>query len=388
MNLSDDKRLALVRYINGKISDIENKNTISWLRLLYNTDQKKFAEKIQNLGEKYGNKPEKISPFFIKLFGELCRYKSYEVKNKTADNSGLIDLLPLLFKYINPNSDVQHKNGIAFYPVERGNAENFRNQIFNFISVDNFMKDDRNRLLDLAEKINTKEYSDRIRCVADELLLIDIDEENLTEDDVIKIENSDYLAPKSADDLFRIACGKLDEIKTGIETSDYSVKELYQNLVASKSESNNNNVKINKEKHFQKYILMELRRLSRNLYSSVREPEVADDKKPDLQIWDGNWCVNIECKIADNWSGNEMCDTITSQLIKKYLKYPKYKHGILLLSRIKKNYWTIKERRVCFNKLIKMLQKCADKIKKKYIHIKDIRVIGIDYSMQSKKNKK
>jgi hypothetical protein len=38
----------------------------------------------------------------------------------------------------------------------------------------------------------------------------------LIEDDATKIEESDYLAPKSADDLFRIACDKLDEIKTDI----------------------------------------------------------------------------------------------------------------------------------------------------------------------------
>ncbi|MDR0820149.1 MAG: hypothetical protein LBN19_01285 [Endomicrobium sp.] len=320
--------------------------------------------------------------FFINLFDELYRYQIYEVKNKTADNSGLIDLLPLLLKYIDPDNDVRHKNGAVFWTGPKYNAESFRNQIFNFIRVDNFTKDNRNRLLNLAEKINHKECSDRIRCVADELLLID--EESLTEDDVIKIEESDYLAPKSADDLFRIVCDKLDEIKTDIETSDYSLKELYQDLATS-----DDNIKIKNEKHFQKYILMELRRLSRNLYSLVREPEVAENKKPDLQIWDRNWCVNIECKIADNWSGSNIRDTIDSQLIEKYLKYPKYRHGILLLSRIKKDSWGIDKRcGVYFSKLIELLQEYANEAKKRYIHIKDIRVIGIDYSVQSKNCKK
>ncbi|BAG13519.1 hypothetical protein [Candidatus Endomicrobiellum trichonymphae] len=378
MNLIDDKKRSdLVVYIMGKISDIENKNTIIWLRLLYNTDKKKFAETIQNLEKKYSNESEKMQRFFISLFNELYLCQFCEVKNKTADNSGLIDLLPLLFKYIDPNNDVQRKNGAVFWTGARDNAESFRDQIFNFISsVNNFRKDDRSRLLDLAKKINHKkykEYSERIQCVADELLLID--EENLAEDDVIKIEESDYLAPKSADDLFRIVCDKLDEIKTDIETSDYSLKELYQD-------------NIKKEKYFQKYILMGLRKLSRNLYSSVREPEVAANNKPDLQIWDGNWCVNIECKVADNWSGNDMCDTIDSQLIEKYLKYKKYRHGILLLSRIKKDSWEIKKQSVYFSELIKMLQEHADEARKKYIHIKDIRVIGIDYSIQSKNCKK
>jgi hypothetical protein len=37
-----------------------------------------------------------------------------------------------------------------------------------------------------------------------------------------------------------------------------------------------------------------------------------------------NWCVNIECKIADSWSLDNICsNAIDSQLIEKYLEYPK-----------------------------------------------------------------
>ena len=123
---------------------------------------------------------------------------------------------------------------------------------------------------------------------------------------------------------------------------------------------------------------MEFRRLSRNLYSSVRESEEANNKKPDLQIWDKNWCVNIECKIADNWSIPKLLDAIDSQLVTKYLKYPKYQHGILLLAKIK----NLKSKKISFGELIDKIQKHAYEVKKKYSHIKDIKVIGIDYSIK------
>ena len=375
MNLKDKdtKCSKLAEYICkcNKISDIENMGTISWLELLYSANKKIFVEKIKELEERYSKDSGKMQQLFIDLFGGLYFRQIFEIKNKTADDKVLVYLLPLLFKYIALNDDIQQS---------RDNAESFRNQIFNLINVNNFAKNDRDHLLDLAKSIKDKRVSNKIRCVADELLLID--EGVLTEDDVIKIENSDYLPPKSADDLFEIVCNKLDEIKTDIETSDYSLKKLYQDLAASTGDKNE--IKIEKEEHFQKYILMELRRLSRNLYSSVREPEVADDKKPDLQIWDRNWCVNIECKVADNWSVKNIVDAIKSQLIEKYLKYPKYRHGILLLSRIKKENWGIDKREVCFSKLIDQLQVHADEVKKKYNHIKDIRIIGIDYSIKQK----
>jgi hypothetical protein len=384
MNLKDIECSKLAEYICDKIPDIESPDTTSWLELLYSTDKKIadkkiFVEKIRKLEKKYSKNLEKMKQFFIDFFDELYFRQMCEIKNKTADDKELVDLLPLLFKYIAPNNDTQHKNGEFFYPGARYNAESFRNQIFNLISVNNFTKDDRDRLLDIAKNIKDKQVSDKIQCVADELLLID--EGVLTENDVIKIENSDYLPPKSADDLFEIVCNKLEEIKTDIETSDYSLKKLCQDLAASESK---NEIKIEKEEHFQKYMLMELRRLSRNLYSSVREPEVADDKKPDLQIWDRNWCVNIECKVADNWSGKNIRDAIESQLIEKYLKYPKYRHGILLLSRIKRENWEIDGPEVCFSKLIGLLQLYADEVKKKYNHIKDIRIIGIDYFIKQK----
>ena len=71
-----------------------------------------------------------------------------------------------------------------------------------------------------------------------------------------------------------------------------------------------------------------------------------------------------------------MLEAIDSQLVMKYLKYPKYQHGILLLAKIKK----LKNKKLSFDELINKIQEYAYEVKKKYIHIKDIKVIGIDYS--------
>lgn len=378
MDLNEDRIKELLKYISSQIIDIKNNEIYFWLRLLYMVSLEKFIQTIFELHNKYKNESESIKSFFIQFFGSLTDSIRYESKNRDKDNKKLIDLLPLLVKYINPNDDVAHVG--AYTPNTRDCAQDFRDEIFNYITIKNFTLNDREYLLCLSKKIKNKIYCDRIKYIADELLL----EDNtiFTENDVVGIENSDYMPPKNADDLFKIVCDKLYEIKMDIETSDYSLKKLYQDLATSKR-----NMKIRKEEHFQKYILMELRRLSRNLYSLVREPEVANNKKPDLQIWDKNWCVNIECKIADNWSGNEIYNTIEAQLIKKYLRYPKYQHGILLLARINKNIWKLENTNLSFSDLIKCVQEKANNIfKNKYNNIKAIKVIGIDYFTKENSN--
>lgn len=80
-----------------------------------------------------------------------------------------------------------------------------------------------------------------------------------------------------------------------------------------------------------------MRFLARNLYSTVREPEVNNCNKPDLQVWEKSWCINIECKIADSWTLNQLISALTDQLVGKYLKHQNNRYGILLLADMQGN---------------------------------------------------
>ncbi len=374
MSLSEKQKESIIKYITENIDkyDIEDKNVVMLFVFLFDIDLKSFVQKIFEIDKKYCKKREKMKILFEQIFGKV--YYKNEDNNKRKDISDVVDLIPLLFKYINPKDDINHENGIVFSPNERDDSQEFRRFVLDYINIKNFTISDRKYLLNLLVDMEDGYAKDHINYIADELLMKN-DYDYFSEKDVINIENEDYLPPKNSDDLFKIVCEKLDEIKTDVETSDYSLKELYQDL-ATTDESK----KITKEKFFQKYILMELRRLSRNLYSSVREPEVANNKKPDLQIWDKNWCVNIECKIADNWNGEQLLSAIEEQLIKRYLKYPKYQHGILLLAKIKRQDWTLDNKSYIFVDLVDKLQQYANKIKNNHSSIKGLQVIGIDYS--------
>ena len=376
MNLNDVQRDKFCNYLAGRIGDLDSADINCWLGLLYKTDPKVFIAKIQEL--EFVNKENigGLSKFFESLFASLSDLDNYNLNMDI-----LLVLVPMVYKYINVNQDIHRENMGMYSPTERDKAQSFRGHLTNLLNERYLSRNDLpklHKLIAILEKIepNTANY---LRSNADKLLFKEEDAP-WSENKIVSFELDDYVEPTNADELFDITVSKLLDIKEDIETSDYSIRDLYQDLKVSGIATESK--KITKEKHFQKYLLMELRRISNKLYSAVREPEADNNKKPDLQIWNKSWCINIECKIADNWSLNALKDSIDKQLIGRYLKYPKYQHGIFLLARIQHDNWN----KLNFDKLIEELQKYANstKTRAEYSHIKDIKVMGIDYSIKDK----
>lgn len=371
MEMNETKKRLFIRYIISKINNIRNENIYNWLILLYQLSPKTFVDRIKLLETKYTKKPEALYQFFEHLFAKLSEQDSTNIDIET-----LIDLVQMVYKYIQLKQDIHRENMGIFTPTNRDNAQHFRSHLLNLLSDRYLSHKDIPALHNLAKSFDSIEpkIANYLRSNADKLLLKD---ENAIwqENRVVKFEYEDYIDPTNADELFNICLNKLIDIKEDIETSDYSIKELYKHLKVR--QNSDTKEKLTKETYFQKYVLMEMRRVSNKLYSAVREPEVANNKKPDLQIWNKNWCINIECKIVDNWSFKKLKEAIDEQLVRKYLKYPKYQHGILLLARIDRVKWG----KNIFDDLISLLQQHANNIisSGQYSHIKAIKVIGIDY---------
>ncbi len=208
------------------------------------------------------------------------------------------------------------------------------------------------------------------------------------EDEIIRYEERGYLEPKCSNDLFEIVVSKFKDIKHDNEAADYSNREPYKILANSKDDDKRK--KRFKESIFQKQMLMELRLRSNELYSAVREVEVYNDKKPDLQIWHRSFVVNIECKIVDSWSYKELREAIKEQLVGQYLKHERNTHGILLLARVAKKHWVpAGKTKINYEQLLTDLQAyakeftCSDEAA--YAHIQKIEVIALDYYLPEKK---
>lgn len=376
MNLNDVQREKFSNYLSEKICGLDSQDINRWLELLYKTEPMVFIAKLQELESANKSNAEGLSKFFESLFASLADKDNYDL-----NMGALLVLVPMVYKYINVNQDIHRENMGMYSPTERDKAQSFRSHLINLLNEKYLSRKDLpklHKLIAILEKIepNTANY---LRSNAD-LLLFKEEDAPWSENKIVSFELDDYVTPTNADELFDITINKLLDIKDDVETSDCSIRDLYQDLrmsgIATESK------KTTKEKHFQKYLLMELRRISNKLYSAVREPEADNNKKPDLQIWNKSWCINIECKIADNWSLKDLKNSIDEQLINRYLKYPKYQHGVFLLARIQRDNWS----RLNFDKLIAELQRYANsaRARTRYSHIKDIKVIGIDYAIKDK----
>lgn len=376
MGLDNVQRDKFSNYLADRINCLDAPDINRWLELLYKTDPKVFIAKIKELESTNKGNIGGLSKFFESLFASLSDMGNYDLNMDI-----LLVLVPMVYKYIDVNQDIHRENMGMYSPTDRDKAQSFRSHLINLLNDRYLGSKDLPKLHELIAILgelepNTANY---LRSNAD-LLLFKEEDPAWSENKIVSFELDDYVAPTNSDELFDITVNKLLDIKEDIETSDCSIRDLYQDLGLSGIVTESK--KTTKEKHFQKYLLMELRRISNKLYSAVREPEADNNKKPDLQIWNKSWCINIECKIADNWSLKDLKNSIDEQLIGRYLKYPKYQHGVFLLARIRRDSWS----GLNFDKLIAELQKYANSTESRtiYGHIKDIKVIGIDYAIKDK----
>ncbi len=288
----------------------------------------------------------------------------------------LLRLLSLFYNIYPPENDPVHKKTV-FTPDNLDDAARMRGILFQQLEScccsSEFL---RNK----AKEISNQNFKKRLLFLAEQC---DIqNEEAYTVNDIVDFEETDYIEPKSSLMFYELVKGKVIDIKNDIEFSDYSLIDLYRELLLDDKSEKDSDRKYKKEKFFQKHLLKELRIRSKNLYAAVREVEVINGKKPDLQIWNKGWCVNIECKIADWWTYDQLHNALENQLLGQYLKHPNYRNGILLLAHFDKKRWNKNKRTLNIDELCEDLQKHALSLKEKHPHIQNLDILVIKYHIK------
>lgn len=125
--------------------------------------------------------------------------------------------------------------------------------------------------------------------------------------------------PKNIEELFRLVGERLEDIQDELRNHDFSQRLL---LVNDKE-----------EKHFQLFIADRLHRTENDVYSVIREEEVADNKKPDIRIAarDFDRRVTVEIKVGDRYTVRQLEQAVEEQLSGKYLRDKRCKAGYLLI---------------------------------------------------------
>ena len=122
---------------------------------------------------------------------------------------------------------------------------------------------------------------------------------------------------------------------------------------------------------------------SKEQYSVHREVLVAYGKKPDLRLESPpHPPTSIEVKWADNWTYRQLSEALSDQLVGRYMRARRSRHGVLLLGwRGKKNHWRLPGgSRVTFPELIEHLRTEAKGILDDRWDIDGLMVVGIDFS--------
>jgi hypothetical protein len=139
-----------------------------------------------------------------------------------------------------------------------------------------------------------------------------------------------------------------------------------------------------KEKGVQRFIARELDGRRGRAYTLEREPHVADENEPDVRLQASAGSVRLPIEIKDtssDWSVQELEKGLLKQLIGRYMREPRDRHGIyLIVHRYPRTWHPSRGRVLDFPALIRHLQAKADRLASGGDAAPQVQVLSIDIS--------
>lgn len=280
-------------------------------------------------------------------------------------------LIPLAFRYIRPEDDLERQSGVAYSPSARDDAESFRDWLLSQLAASD-LPEAAGVLQDLSDEPELDDLRDRILHLAGERRTRLADLPPWRPEDIREFTYNHETDPRTHHDLYRIAGKRLSDIELSVKAAVHSARnDLQQN---------------SPEADLQEWLARQLDHKSKKRYSVVREPEIDPKKKPDLQVhYLSIPAVPIEVKWADekHWSGPKLFECLRNQLIGDYLHPHDTRCGFYVLGHkgTKKRWRHLDDDRwLGFGELIEALQKHADSIVDGRADVSEVTVVGIDFS--------
>ena len=186
---------------------------------------------------------------------------------------------------------------------------------------------------------------ERISRMTERRITEDAEPTPLTAAQLIEMENECEMTPVNGKQLLQLVMDRLADIQHELHHGAFSNINLLQ-----RAES---------EDEFQVWLAGELNKLSNGRFKAVREPQVADKKKPDILVTSshpGGKQLAIEMKLVDkSWTVSQLEDGLAKQLVGQYLRHESCCHGIYVLVRQRKPHWKIDGIEITFEMLLERL---------------------------------
>jgi hypothetical protein len=278
----------------------------------------------------------------------------------------LRQLVPLIARHVRIEEDNIHEG--SYEPDARDHAETTRGYLLGRVR-DTSDRAAFDTLMAFSRELPHERSRHRMVILAHRRAAEDAEQEAWLASDVLSFAGQAEREPRSARDLFDLACSRLDDLKFDIEEGDESVAQLLR--------------KVDRETELRIWFARELRRAARGRYSVPPEEELADATRPDLRIHAPavDAPVPIELKIADKWSYAALVERLRNQLVGQYLRDARSRFGVFLLVwRGTKTEWREIEsgKQFSFCNLLERLETKAEDILQNRYDLEGIRIVGID----------
>jgi len=277
-------------------------------------------------------------------------------------------LIQLGYRHIRRNEDIERGIEGAHRRGPRDDAQDFRDNLLKLLAdspaseASIFLRD----LLSVPELGSAYDY---IRRLLRERAEREAEGEPWEPVDVRTFTKEYEAEPRSSHALYRLVLGRLEDLKTQIETGTFSQRTEVQKDAL--------------EARLQNLVANDLKQRAKGHYDVVREPEGDYKKRPDIGIFHNALpSTSIEIKWADSWTYNQLVAALEDQLIGQYLRGNDCRHGILLMGNHDPGHlwWPDDGRELSFAELTQDLQQKALAILQNRYELSGLRVVGIDFT--------
>lgn len=277
----------------------------------------------------------------------------------------LLRLIPLIYKYVDPASDVERAGKGVYSPGPRDDAQDFRDSLMRRLA-DPSVSNAESVLLALADHPGLIRQRDWIRHLLDQYLRQRSDGPAWQALDLRKFSADYEISPRNEADLYAIARRRLLDVKDHVELDDNSPRnELREGDV---------------ETVLRSWLARKLVERSREQYDLIQEEEV-DRGNPDLRFHrTGLGPVSVEIKWAHRWTADELLERLENQLVGQYMRASDARYGVYLIGRIgSQQHWKYGGKRLTFDELMKLLESRASELQRTRPEIYGLSVISIDF---------
>lgn len=292
----------------------------------------------------------------------------FEIANPDRHANALGQLVRCAYTFIRPEEDQSHEG--AHSPDTRDNAQRARGFLLDRL-LSTSGPEAHHVTLNLINENVFDDRSDYIRFLVRKQTAADAEFPPYAPESIVELEKRIEIPPRDRDSLFRVMMDRLEDLQHFFVNDDFTDRHDVS--------------KITNETGMQLRLASRLRDKAHGAYEVIREGEVANRKKPDIQLsavrGDQKAKAVIEVKIADNWTIKQLEEALRSQLTGQYLRHENCKAGCLLLTyHGRKKYWVHPEtkKHLAFLEVVTLLNEKARDIERKAQHDIRLSVFGLN----------